>query len=101
MYRCYISACEINGTIIVAGGSDGRTRLRSAEIYDVQRNQWTKIRNMTQKRSDAAACAFAGKMFIAGGYNGDTVLQTIEMYTLEADVWTEVAHMTTPRSGTN
>ncbi|MCP9256886.1 Kelch-like protein 10 [Dirofilaria immitis] len=67
--KCYISACEINGTIIVAGGSDGRSRLRTAEIYDAHKNQWTKIR-----RSDAAAYAMSGKMYIAGGYTGETVL---------------------------
>uniref|UniRef100_A0A915PFV3 BACK domain-containing protein n=1 Tax=Setaria digitata TaxID=48799 RepID=A0A915PFV3_9BILA len=93
------STCEINGTIIVAGGSDGRIRLRSAEIYDMRKNQWTKIRNMVQRRSDAAACAMDGKMYVAGGYTGETVLQTVEMYIPEMDIWTEIAHMNSPRSG--
>ncbi|VIO96616.1 Uncharacterized protein BM_BM1647 [Brugia malayi] len=43
-YESYISACEINGTIIVAGGSDGTSRLRTAEMNDINKNQWTKIR---------------------------------------------------------
>ncbi|VDN83773.1 unnamed protein product [Brugia pahangi] len=57
--ECYISACEINGTIIVAGGSDGTSRLRTAEI------------------------SMGGKMYVAGGYTGEMVLQTVEMYKLE------------------
>ncbi|VDK46279.1 unnamed protein product [Anisakis simplex] len=98
-FRCYIAACELNGKIIAVGGSDGYTRLRSAEMYDPEKNQWTLIAEMNEKRSDAAAASMAGRVYVAGGYTGTTILQSVEMYIPEKDVWIEIAVMNTPRSG--
>lgn len=98
--RCYVAACEHNGTIFAMGGADGGSwRLRTAEMYDAKRNQWTQIRCMTQRRSDAAAAAMGGKIYVCGGYTGAAVLESVEVYTIESDTWTEIAMMNTPRSG--
>lgn len=53
--RCYVSVVLMDGSIYAMGGSDGHQRLRSAEKYDFERNQWTIIAPMNFQRSDACS----------------------------------------------
>lgn len=41
--RCYVSVSVINGEIYAMGGYDGQTRLRTAEKYNPETNQWSFI----------------------------------------------------------
>lgn len=45
--RCYVSSALLNSNkIFVAGGFNDRQRIRSAEIMDIERNQWTNVASM-------------------------------------------------------
>jgi len=63
------------------GGYSGfGNRLKSAEIYDVDRNQWSLLPPMNKTRSDAGCCSSGGKIFVAGGFTGDEILYSAEMF---------------------
>ena len=59
--RCYVSTAAADGRIYACGGFDGRTRLNTAECYDVTKNQWRYIEPMQHERSDAAADKLSGQ----------------------------------------
>ena len=63
-YRCYVSVAVIGETIYACGGFDGVQRHNSAEKYDLARNQWTLVKPMFHKRSDAGAACLRGSTFI-------------------------------------
>lgn len=64
--RCYVSVCELDGKIYAIGGHDGHNRLRAAEVYCPETNQWSLLASMTVKRSDADACVVDRKIYILG-----------------------------------
>lgn len=53
---------SIGGEIYAVGGFDGRSRMKSAETYDPQKNQWHIIPSMNRARSDASAAALNGRV---------------------------------------
>lgn len=64
--RCYVSVCVLNDQIYAMGGHDGHSRLRAAEVYNPDRNQWTILPSMALRRSDADACELNGHIYIVG-----------------------------------
>ncbi|KAH7985303.1 hypothetical protein HPB52_024199 [Rhipicephalus sanguineus] len=90
--RCY-------GHIYAMGGYDGNSRIKTAERYNVKKNNWTEIASMNEYRSDASAAVARGRIYIAGGYTGFSVLDTVEFYDPSTDVWTHMQSMPWRRSG--
>lgn len=64
--RCYVSVCTSNEKIYAMGGYDGHSRLKSAEVYSPDTNQWTLLPDMNVRRSDADACSLDDKIYITG-----------------------------------
>ncbi|KAH6944458.1 hypothetical protein HPB50_003282 [Hyalomma asiaticum] len=91
-------ACA-RGHIYAMGGFDGRRRTNTVERYEIKKNQWYRVSDMNDVRSDASAAAVCGRIYIAGGYTGLIVLDTVECYDPSTDVWTRIATMSSPRSG--
>lgn len=61
-----------NGNVLIIGGSDGKDRLKSAEIYDVKNNKFIKINNMKYVRDYPQVIKLKnGKILIIGGYGKD------------------------------
>lgn len=60
--RCYVSVAVLDGLIYAIGGFDGHERLKSAECYDPDTNQWTLTAQMNERRSDASASSLQGKV---------------------------------------
>ena len=58
--RCYVSCAVMAGQVYACGGYDGRWRMRSVEKYHPESNQWSKLTDMHQRRSDASADSLAG-----------------------------------------
>ena len=104
--RCYVSVCAVPSRsgqeeVWACGGFDGRSRLASAERYDVRRNQWTLLPPMACARSDAAAVFWAGRVYVIGGFDGQSVLSSAEwLDPTETEAgWRPAAAMGSPRSG--
>lgn len=64
--RCYVSVCVFDGKIYAIGGHDGQNRLRSAEVFTPETNQWTLLAEMSVSRSDASTCVVDGKIYVLG-----------------------------------
>lgn len=64
--RCYVSVCVFNDKIYAIGGHDGHNRLRTAEVYDPETNQWTLLASMTNRRSDADCCVVNDNIYVVG-----------------------------------
>jgi N-acetylneuraminic acid mutarotase len=73
-----------NGTVLVAGGSNGTTTLASAEIYSPATGTWTRTAPMNTRRRAFGGMATVltnGKVLVAGGLNASGFLNTSELYT--------------------
>jgi len=60
--RCYVSVAVLDGLIYAIGGFDGHQRLKTVERYDPNTNQWTMMRPMNERRSDASATSLQGRV---------------------------------------
>jgi len=107
--RSYVSVALLDGHIYAMGGFEGppRTpgdsgnlpRLRSAERFNTQSNQWTKISAMREARSDASATTCQDQVYVCGGFNGSDCLHSAESYSSSTDQWTLIPPMGSRRSG--
>jgi N-acetylneuraminic acid mutarotase len=73
-----------NGTVLVAGGSNGTTTLASAEIYNPATGTWTRTAPMKIARRGFGGMATVltnGKVLVAGGINATGFLNASELYT--------------------
>ncbi|KAL1467865.1 hypothetical protein MTO96_041863, partial [Rhipicephalus appendiculatus] len=52
------------GHIYAMGGYDGTWRIRTAERYEVKKNNWTDIAHMNESRSDASAAVACGRIYV-------------------------------------
>lgn len=60
--RCYVSVTVLDGLLYAIGGFNGHARLKTAECYNKNSNQWTQISPMSERRSDASATSLQGKV---------------------------------------
>ncbi|XP_068165914.1 kelch-like protein 10 [Antennarius striatus] len=97
--RCYVSVALLDGYIYALGGRDKTHRLKTAERYRPETNQWSLIEPMHDIRSDAGCEAFNNKIYICGGFDGHIYHQSCEFYSLDFDQWTCISNMSTGRSG--
>jgi len=75
-------------------------KLKLVEKYDISTNEWTRLPNMRDYRSDCSAIISKDKLFVAGGFDGITCLKSIEYYDFKYNNhWVKLKDMTLPRSG--
>ncbi|EEF33182.1 F-box/kelch-repeat protein At2g44130 [Ricinus communis] len=70
-------ACAVVGPsmVYVAGGHDGqKNALRSAEVYDVDRDEWRMLPDMIEERDECQGLAWDGdsKFWVVSGYGTDS-----------------------------
>ncbi len=89
-----------NGKILVAGGWDGTTNLKTAEVYDTTDDSWNATtNNMGGEHTTAAAIVLAnGKALVIGGYTGTINTTNCDLYNPVTDMWSAAASMTYARS---
>lgn len=97
--RCYVAVTVLNGLIYALGGFDGTIRQNTAELYNPEDNQWSRIAPMHYQRSDGDACCFNGKVYAFGGFNGQECLNSVECYSPEKNEWFIQPQMLSRRSG--
>ena len=57
-----------DGTVLVAGGTDGSVGLAGAELYDPAADRWTALPGMASVRELATATLLpSGRVLVAGG----------------------------------
>jgi len=86
---------------IYAIGGESRSGLgqRSVEMYDINRNQWYKIRSMNMIRVDAGAATLNGKVYVVGGLDENGIpTNTVEMFSPVSGKWSLIHPMKVARS---
>ena len=96
LYTCVIAA----GSHLYAFG--GRippvgNYVAKAERFDTVENEWERIADMLERRSEAFGVASQEKIFVAGGKDGRVRLKTCEMYNTSTNEWQLVANLNVPR----
>jgi Kelch motif/Galactose oxidase, central domain len=94
-----------NGKVLVAGGTDGNTDLRTAELYDPATDTFSPTGDMVQARRDHTATLLEnGRVLIAGGKspstNTENAAASAELYDPTTGTFTSTGVMTAPGSGT-
>lgn len=89
--RHFFGACVINNCLYVAGGEcEGIQRtLRSAEIYDPNRNRWSFISDMSTAMVPFIGVVHDGMWFLKGLGSHREVMS--EAYSPEANTWTPIS----------
>ena len=94
------------GACVIAAGSHlyafGGKNLRfsnngTAERFDTVENEWERIADMLEERSDAFGVASQEKILVAGGNGSRERLETCEMYNTLTNEWQLVANLNVPR----
>lgn len=73
--RRMLFGCASDGdrTVYVAGGHDEeKNALKSAMTYDVGRDEWVSLPDMSMERDECSAIFHGGKFHVIGGYSTNT-----------------------------
>jgi len=77
-----------NGTVLVAGGTDGTYPLASPELYDPATGMWTTTGSLASRRySDTATLLANGKVLVVGGHDDTSFLASALLYNPATGEW--------------
>ena len=85
------------GELVVVGGSDGGSYLKSAEMYDTSAGQWRALPDMSVERWGCAAVCIEGHVYVVGGSDGTTRHASVECYDPIANEWCTLPSMSAAR----
>ena len=88
-----------NGSVLVAGGSDGTNYLATAQLYHPSTGVWTPTGSMATGRDNSAAVVLAnGKVLVEGGLgSGAAILASAELYDPSTAKWSHAGAMSVAR----
>ena len=98
--ECRQGACVIAaGSHLYAFGGENLcfSNNGTAERFDTVENEWERIADMLEERSNAFGVASQEKIFVAGGNGFRKRLETCEMYNTLTNEWQLVANLNVPR----
>ncbi|EDO39857.1 predicted protein, partial [Nematostella vectensis] len=88
--------------VVVAGGCDQGSVLRSAELYSVRRKTWYTLPSMKTPRCNFAGALIGRKLIVAGGGDGfyfNSALRSVEIFDGDKGEWRNLPHMKYRRYG--
>jgi hypothetical protein len=78
-----------DGRVLVAGGTDSVSILKSSELFDPSTETWRASGDMkTARRGHSATLMADGKVLVTGGFDGKAALATAEIYDPSTGAWT-------------
>lgn len=79
--RYSAAAVNLNGSMVLLGGTDGTVNLRDVESFNPASGTWTLMPKMLSARNYLAAAVLGSKLYAIGGDPGDgSALSTVEVY---------------------
>lgn len=60
------------GKVYAVGGFNGSLRVRTVDVYDGVKDQWTSIASMQERRSTLGAAVLNELLYAVGGFDGST-----------------------------
>lgn len=60
------------GNVYAVGGFNGSLRVRTVDVYDGVKDQWTSIASMQERRSTLGAAVLNELLYAVGGFDGST-----------------------------
>lgn len=95
--RSFFACGSVGGRIIVAGGhDDNKNALRSAEMYDLDRDVWEPLPDMRQERDECKGAVVDGKFLAISGFSTDSQGQfcrSAESFDFSAHSWEPIDNM--------
>lgn len=89
-----------SGVIFCVGGRGAAgDPFKSVEWYDVSRDQWLPIPDMSTRRRHVGVVAFKSKLYAIGGHDGADHLASGEVYDPRTNKWSPISPMSTMRRG--
>eukprot|EP00931_Biecheleriopsis_adriatica_P093730 TRINITY_DN6745_c0_g1_i7.p1 TRINITY_DN6745_c0_g1~~TRINITY_DN6745_c0_g1_i7.p1 ORF type:complete len:493 (-),score=88.72 TRINITY_DN6745_c0_g1_i7:40-1422(-) len=93
-------AAVVSGrTVVVVGGSDGSSFLQTAEVFNLDTEQWSPLPSMGSRRRYCAAVVSGRTVVVVGGRDGSSDLQTAEVFNLDTEQWSPLPSMGSRRGG--
>ncbi|XP_030643122.1 kelch-like protein 23 [Chanos chanos] len=79
-----LCSVALNNKLYLVGGQTTIT-----DCYDPERDEWTQMSVMKERRMECSAVVIHGCIYVAGGYSYSkgTYLQSVERYDPESDSW--------------
>jgi len=88
------SVCLFSSSMLVFGGSDGRSRFNDLWELNLSERRWTRIltQQMAAPRSRFAhtAVMYNNAMFVFGGWDGQDTLQEFFEYNVSSNMWIQL-----------
>ncbi|XP_010257590.1 PREDICTED: F-box/kelch-repeat protein At1g15670-like [Nelumbo nucifera] len=92
--RSFFASGSLDGKIFVAGGHDeNKNALKSAWSYDVRRDEWEELSQMTEERDECEGVIIGNEFWVVSGYsteNQGRFESSAECYELETGRWRRV-----------
>lgn len=60
------------GKVYAVGGFNGSLRVRTVDVYDGVRDQWSGVPSMQERRSTLGAAVLGDLLYAVGGFDGST-----------------------------
>lgn len=60
------------GKVYAVGGFNGSLRVRTVDMYDGVRDQWSAVPSMQERRSTLGAAVLGDLLYAVGGFDGST-----------------------------
>ncbi|KAG6506937.1 F-box/kelch-repeat protein SKIP11-like [Zingiber officinale] len=100
--RCLFGSASRGGKAIVAGGTNGREILNSAELYDSETQTWESLPAMNRARKLCSGVFMDEKFYVIGGMaNEREVLTCGEEYDMKRSSWRLIPNMSDGLIGEN
>lgn len=94
-FACAVSPSD--GRIYVAGGhDDNKNALKTAEVYDVEKNSWEILPPMSQDRDECHGVFLDGKFYVISGYSTESqgrFERSAEVFDPNTGLWNRVENM--------
>lgn len=76
--------------LITSGGYDRGECLKSVEVYDSDKNGWTKLCDMREARGRFDVAVLDDFVYAVGGSDGQKELSSAEVYDPHENIWKEL-----------